>query len=63
MGLGFISNANPMAWGTTKMSENKMAASVPIWSIGMTVISVASSGVWHRVKKSYFALSFMKSGR
>ena len=33
-----------MAWGTTKMSENKMAASVPIWSIGMTVISVASSG-------------------
>src|SRR5690606_19997602 len=40
-----------------------MAASGPICLIGITVISVASSGVRHLVKKSYLSFNAMKSGR
>src|SRR5690606_33280048 len=60
---GFISTSIFIACGTTRISLKRIAASGPIWLIGITVISVASSGVRHRVKKSYLSFSFIKSGR
>ena len=61
--LFFISTLTPIAWGITKISLNIIAASNPICLIGIMVISHASSGVWHLVKKSYFSFNFIKSGR
>ena len=58
-----ISTSTPIACGTTRISEKRIAASVPICSIGIKVILAASSGVLQRVKKSYFSFSFIKSGK
>ena len=52
-----------MACGTTKISENKIAASGAILRIGCTVISAAISGVLQRVKKSYLSRNAMNSGK
>ena len=54
--LGFISTSIFIACGITKISENKIAASIPYLRMGCTVISEANSGVLQRVKKSYFSL-------
>ena len=47
----------------TKISLKIIAASKPICLIGIKVISVASSGVWHLVKKSYLFFKVIKSGK
>ena len=53
----------PKAWGMTRMSEKMMAASRVNLSTGCSVTRLASSGVWHIVKKSAFERSSRNSAQ